>query len=215
MKRLIALLLLSLVNTVLAASVFDHPTNNNSAQLIAISTELNRDKILRGNFTQTKHIAILQRPLISSGSMLRVKKRGVLWEVKQPISVRYLITDQGIEPLGSSNMMPAGGFNQNLGEIFSALVTGNIKILANHFALYFLAGSKNTTAPEQAWTIGLKPLPDSIMAQAIASIVLTGDQHISSITIAEKNADQTRLDFSNLSTTPNTLSKQEASYFAD
>jgi hypothetical protein len=211
-KYLLLLFMLGHSITAFSTSLFDHPAAANTEQLLTISSRLNRDFILRGRFTQTKRIAILQRPLISTGSLLRVKDRGILWQLKQPIALRYLITDQGIESLDSDNTIPSGGFSQSLGEIFSALVVGDTTTLANTFSLFFLADNNIQSATD--WEIGLKPLADSVMARAIEYIVLSGDLQVKTIVIAEKNGDQTRLEFFDLSNTPATLSVEEANSFA-
>lgn len=192
-----------------APEVFTHTvdTVSPSKNFSAVTDALQQVKLLRGGFIQTKSIAILRHPLVSDGEFLLVSDRGLYWQIDNPVKIRFLMNSQGIHPLDNSRQSPPPAISQSLGPIFMAMVSGDVKTLAENFSLYFLGSADK-------WSIGLKPRSETFIDKAIEYIVLNGGQHIEDINIQESNGDTTQLQLKSLQTMPNTLTDDEEGYFA-
>lgn len=54
------------------------------------------DNVMRGRFTQEKHLAELDGALVSKGRLVVVRGRGLIWQVEQPVSTRLVITREAL-----------------------------------------------------------------------------------------------------------------------
>jgi len=208
------------VNVMADSLVFNCPVNieKPSAELLAVTATMNGPAVLRGRFKQTKRIAVLSRPLQSEGILLNVKGRGLLWKTLTPVQSEFLISPEGISNLKSKDAMPAAGVSKSLGGVFSALINGDVSALSAVFRVYFCPDSRGGES-KQPWMMGLLPLEGNLMAKAIDRIVLTGGEHIESITIDEVGGDVSEVVFlsmqSSADITFDTLSQQEEQYFPE
>ena len=60
---------------------------------------LSRAPIVCGAFTQTKSLKALTRPLVSSGRVVFVSGKGVLWRVISPFPSQVLVKKKCVDPL--------------------------------------------------------------------------------------------------------------------
>lgn len=80
-RLMLALLLASaaaLANPVLADDTRD------STVVSQVAAQLGRARGVRARFTQTQTLLSMQRPLVSTGTLLFSRERGVIWQIEQP-----------------------------------------------------------------------------------------------------------------------------------
>ncbi len=68
----------------------------NPALVSQIASHLAQAKGVRAQFTQTQTLAAMKQPLVSTGSLLFFRDRGVIWQIDTPYKATYVITDAGV-----------------------------------------------------------------------------------------------------------------------
>jgi hypothetical protein len=201
MNRIVALLLTLLIG--LAAQAQD------LAQ--AVRQQLAQPPVLRGEFEQSKQVQGFAKPLVSRGSFLVARERGVLWATKTPFASQLRLTrDEILATQGNgavafrldASKEPAVRVINGL--MFS-LLNGDLGGLEQHFKI-------EGTADAKGWSLQLTPRNGAI-AKLMNRIDLAGDKHVRSIRIEEANGDKTTIRFSAQASEPATLSAEEARRF--
>ncbi|HEY4081790.1 MAG TPA: outer membrane lipoprotein carrier protein LolA [Burkholderiaceae bacterium] len=166
--------------------------------------------VLRGEFEQQKQVQGFAKPLISRGSFVVARERGVLWLTKTPFASQLRLTRDEIKAtqngavafrLDASKEPSVRVIN---GLMFS-LLNGDIGGLSE---LFKVEGS----AEGKAWQLHLTPRA-SALAKLMTSIDLSGEMQVRSITILEASGDKTVIRFSAQSAEPATLTAEEAHQF--
>ena len=57
---------------------------------------------MRAQFTQTQTLSAMKQPLVSTGSLLFFRERGVIWHVDTPYKATYVITDAGVREVDAN-----------------------------------------------------------------------------------------------------------------
>jgi outer membrane lipoprotein-sorting protein len=182
-----------------------------SAGLVSqIAAQLGRASAIRARFTQTQTRAALKQPLISSGSLLLVRGRGVVWHIETPYQATYLITDAGVHEVNASGQ-PTGGASPHgtrgvaeVSRMMRAMLGGDLSALYSRFDV------QATGTPAQ-WRMQLTPNQPQL-AQAIKSLQMSGGSYLRTLRITLANGDVTTLDFSD-STTVTELTSAEQQLF--
>ena len=193
MKARLLALLLGLVCAVAQAapSVFDHPTDAVAmrALLGSVAAELQTAKTLRGDYTQTKALRELPRPLRADGSFLFVRERGVVWRTQTPFVSELVITSDvliqrqnGSATRLSADQQPA---IRLIGQIFFAVFSLDFATLERLFTLY---GRAPAGGP---WVLGLKPLQ---AAGSLREIEVHGDTQVRRVVLREERGDLTTIE---------------------
>ncbi|MCR5725734.1 MAG: outer membrane lipoprotein carrier protein LolA [Treponema sp.] len=213
-----------------AADVYDHPlSSENSPAFTEICTALSEAAVQRGNFTQTKHIATINRSIVSSGTYIiaansTASAGGIVWQTKKPFASTMTVSERGIlqtTASGKQTKLDAAGNAtfRELSAVISSVFRGDAAMLTEHFTVFF-----EQTAEKNSWQAALKP-KDSTLQQMISSIVMTGTSKspaqslhaarslITSITMNEPSGDSIRYDFSEQRFSTS-LSEEEARLFA-
>lgn len=168
--------------------------------------------VLRGEFTQEKRIKGFKNPLRSQGRFLLARDKGVVWSTLKPFPSDVVLTRDRIlsrQKDGSTRIeldarqQPA---LRSVNAMMFALMSGDVQALSSRFNAQAQALSDN------GWRLVLTPRPGA-MAQAFAGITLEGDRYVRRVSIAERNGDATRLQFTALTETPATLTTDEARRF--
>jgi hypothetical protein len=176
----------------------------------AVRERLAQAPVLRGEFEQQKQVQGFSKPLISRGSFVVARERGVLWLTRTPFASQLRLTRDEIKAtqngavafrLDASKEPSVRVIN---GLMFS-LLNGDIGGLSE---LFKVEGS----ADGKAWQLHLTPR-SSALAKLMASIDLGGDAQVRSITILEASGDKTVIRFSAQSSEPANLTAEEAHQF--
>ncbi|MDE1183539.1 outer membrane lipoprotein carrier protein LolA [Paraburkholderia sp.] len=169
--------------------------SNASANLVSqVAAHLAQAKSVRAQFTQTQTMAALKQPLVSSGSLLLVRDRGVIWRIETPYKTTYVITDSGVTQLdaaghrvGKPNSANGARGVAQVSKMMRAMLGGDLSALYSQFDV-----SADGT-PAQ-WNMTLTPNQPQI-AQSIKGLQMSGGEQLQHIRIALANGDVTQIDF--------------------
>jgi len=185
-------------------------TNETFAEIAA---KLAAPQVLRGNFEQTREIAMLSRPLESSGRFL-LSDMGLYWQQDSPVaSVMIADSDRLLQSVGDGALQSIDvaknpvvlSFSQSFLSIFSGGEAG----LRENFGVEFTPASDKSGT----WEIALTPTRFP-MSEAVASIILTGREYIETLTVINRTSDTTVIHFSELQTNPDHLTEHEIELYA-
>lgn len=193
MKRLRALLLAvagALPGAPLAAGVFDHPATPAQAQAIvrAAMPALEDTEVLRGRFTQHRHLLEIPRPLASHGEFLLVRGQGVWWHALAPIDAALVLTPAGVrrDATDLAPDRPPQPGTALAAEIFFALFGLDIDTLARSFDLF----ASRTGAD---WQLGLRPR-DAALAAWFRQASVRGGAQVEQVTLEEATGDRLEIE---------------------
>lgn len=196
--------------------VFKHPLGSqNTNNFNAICAKIAEKPIVKGTFTQEKHLSRFGRSLMSSGNFIISAEHGMVWETLKPFpSTMSLGNDFIIQsrPGGQTSVLSSQGnetFTQ-MASVISSVFSGKSQGLLENFEVFFFGSVTN-------WNIGLLPR-DSIIASFAAKIIMSGDiasngsVAIRSIQIFEQSGDVITYTLSNHNY-PAELNNHEKDFF--
>ena len=194
---------------VAAGTVFATPVW--SAGLPDIRGVLIQAPLVCGNFTQSKSLKALTRPLISQGRVVFATGIGVLWQPTSPFPSQVLVKADALIRWDSENKPKRTGFGQSpqfraLSDVFLAVFAGDTSRLAAAFDTVASVGKKS-------WSLVLKPR-DKGFAARISGIRVSGGQFVEELQIAEGQGDTTVIRFKDLTADGCALSDTEKDYLA-
>jgi outer membrane lipoprotein-sorting protein len=172
---------------------------------------LTRAPLICGTFTQSKTLAALTRPLVSTGKVIFASDTGVLWQITSPFPSQALVKEDALIRWDSENVPKRSGFGQTpqfraLSDVFFAVFAGDTNRLAASFDTAANIGS-------ESWSLNLKPR-DSEFASRISSIYVSGGRFVEELKITEGQGDRTDIQFKNLSADGCVLSAAETDSLA-
>ncbi|MET2524711.1 outer membrane lipoprotein carrier protein LolA [Ralstonia pseudosolanacearum] len=201
-RLMLALLLASaaaLANPVLADDTRD------STVVSQVAAQLGRARGVRARFTQTQTLLSMQRPLVSAGTLLFSRERGVIWQIEQPLHLTYVVTEAGVRTLDAAGKAVPGSQRNAAGiaqvsRMMRAMLGGDLSAMYSQFDV----AAQGTPAH---WRLRLTPTQPQL-AQALRGLDLHGDTYVRGITIRAVSGDETRLEFTD-SASVDTLSPAE------
>lgn len=180
----------------------------NAFDLQQLSEQLAKPDVIHGQFIQEKHLRALPQPLISKGSFVLAKNRGLLWLLKTPLQQDYRITAKGIARRDNNGwqLLPnkSAGAEQN--RLFLAVLQGDSSGLQHDFELA-LSGTA------QQWQLTLTPR-SMLLKQVFQQINIDGGALVQTIELLETQGDSTLLHMQD-STAGKPLSEAEQHDFAE
>lgn len=169
--------------------------NADSALVSQIASHLARAKGVRAQFTQTQTLAALREPLVSRGTLVFVRERGVIWRVDAPYKTSYVIGDAGVSEVDANgkrgNAKSAASVRgvAQVSKMMRAMLGGDLSALYSQFDV----AAQGT--PSQ-WKLELKPNQPQL-AQAIKGLQMSGGAFLQTLRITLANGDITQIEFSN------------------
>lgn len=161
-----------------------------------LSQALSTTRTLKANFTQSKKIKVLKKPLLSSGKLIFDRETGVFWKLEKPFE-SIIVIDQtkltSIDDEGKKITFKAEEKPMLYGftKIFLSIFSGNTEELKKHFTVYY--GKSNGK-----WQIGLIP-SSAELKKVLSKILLSGsNQTVSDIKLWESNGDLTDIHFTDI-----------------
>ncbi|WP_144138401.1 LolA family protein [Paraburkholderia sp. BCC1884] len=197
-KVLGALLLAAFAASAARAAPPAQPTHStasagNPALVSQIAAHLAQAKGVRAQFTQTQTLAAMKQPLVSTGSLLFFRERGVIWQIDTPYKATYVITDAGVTELDatgqrvtSHSARGARGVAE-VSKMMRAMLGGDLSSLYSQFDV-------QAEGSAAQWRMQLTPNQPQI-AQSIKALAMNGGDFLQSLHITLANGDLTRLDF--------------------
>lgn len=195
---------------VLGATGLTTPTKA-SEPLSKISHLLAAHSRLCADFTQSKSLRALTRPLVTRGRLVFLADKGVLWRVLTPFSTQVLIKQDSLINWDDSGKAVRIGFDQSpvfgtLSRVFMAFFTGELTQLHDTFQI-----TSHLNMPK--WQVTLTPR-DKAFAAIIEQVRADGGLFVNTLNIREGRGDQTTITFSNMITQSCQLDDAEKAYFA-
>jgi outer membrane lipoprotein-sorting protein len=171
-----------------------------AADLLAdVEARLVKTEITEGRFRQEKNIKVLKKPLISTGTFIYHRSRGVIWQTLTPVSSVLLVNQARLMTAQGEQTLPPA-----FGRVFTAMFGGDLQAMKEGFDI---SGTNDKTA----WKLQLKP-KDALLQKIIVDMQLTGGKELQRIDIKEANGNFTRITFDQI-THPETLTPaQEADF---
>jgi len=176
-----------------------------------VAARLSEPQVLRGRFSQTRDIALLSRPLESSGIFI-LSAKGLYWEQQQPFSSVLIADGERLaQRLADGPLITMDSSRQpmvlSFSKIFLNMFRGEHADLEQHFSIRFQAEA-NT------WHIDLSPTSFPL-SEGINNIQLSGRDHIDLITVNGSDiSDTMTIRFSALQTDPPALTEHETELYA-
>ncbi|UPQ89366.1 outer membrane lipoprotein carrier protein LolA [Vibrio sinaloensis] len=176
-----------------------------------LETQLAQHPIVRGEFTQQRHLEMFAEPLSSSGRFTLSKQQGLLWQQNTPFAVNLVLTQDKLRQTFVDQAPQTISAEQNplvfyFSRVFLAVFHGDTQALQTEFELDF-------SAQDDQWQLVLTPR-QAPLNQVFSTITLSGDQAIDSLVLQELRGDQTEIQFSHQTHQPETLTDAEQAQFS-
>lgn len=170
-----------------------------------------KSPLICGNFTQSKILKALNRPLLSRGRIVFSDGKGVLWQLKQPFASTTLwLADSVVrwDENGKREQLPLANLPQfkALSDVFLAVFTGDTGSLGESFVASTSVGGKT-------WTLTLRPR-DKSLSDHVSEIRVSGGEFVEKLEVVETRGDRTHIGFDGMQTDKCVLSDAENGYFA-
>lgn len=181
------------------------------SDLSSLQNQLSQHDIVRGDFTQLRHIAMFEQPLSSQGHFTLSKQQGLLWQQTTPFAVNLVLTKDKLRQTFAEQKPQVITATENpmafyFSHVFLAVFHGDTHALQEQFALQFEHKSDH-------WQLILTPKQAPLNA-VFATIRLTGQQNIDKLTLQEIRGDKTEILFSHQTHQPETLTDAEKAQFS-
>jgi outer membrane lipoprotein-sorting protein len=184
-------LLTSIAALALCATTPSSYAQSTQQLLQTVSSSLTRTEGLQAQFRQVKQIRGFRTSMVSTGKLVAVNNKGMLWITESPSASTLKITPNGMveNRSGTNTSIDYGSSTKTINTIFSSVLTGNFGLLQQYFNITGSAQSKG------AWNLNLIPNSPN-MKQAIMQIQVSGARYVQSVRISEANGDQSVITFS-------------------
>lgn len=177
------------------ASVFDHPVNADSKQVLTSSLiEMTRYDVVSGDFVQTKSIKKLNRDFVSTGTFRISKTSGVVWKTEKPFPSELTVSDEGITERSANGQVRTISTKDNpvfseFSKTIQAVFSGNISDLETKFNVFYEKTSKGGQ-------IGLVPREASVR-KFVSNIVMDVSSNIDKVVITDGSGSPVTYEFKN------------------
>ena len=157
----------------------------------ALTAHLKEAALVHLDFTQTRHLAALSRPLKSSGSMVLARDKGVIWALAKPVAITYVMGPKGLLVVNADGSQERKSARETpmvaqMGKIFQAVAQGDWQALEGLFSV------TGEGRPDR-WTVTLQPKAQA--APFLKRIRLEGGRFVERIRIDEASGDRQELAF--------------------
>jgi len=155
-----------------------------------------KDSVVRAAFTQTKRIKSLDKPVVSQGTVLAVKNKGVVWITNTPAYLKKVISFERETAAGTY-----------YSAIYS-LLSGDFSGLQKRFDCKLSSG-------DDLWTIEITP-KSGVLKRNIKYIGVSGTQDggiIKNVSIFSTDESGVNIDFAAQTPTNQFLSEEEEALF--
>jgi len=157
----------------------------------ALTAHLREIQVLHAEFTQTRTLAALTRPLRSTGSLVLARDQGAIWQIRRPLALTYVITPLGIAevgPDGRPERKAAGDapVAARLGQILQSVIQGRWSALDDYFTV-------QAEGRSEKWKIVLAPKAQA--APFLKRIQVSGGRFIERVRLDEPGGDSMDLVF--------------------
>ncbi|MGT2470217.1 LolA family protein [Paraburkholderia terrae] len=167
--------------------------NGNPALVSQVASRLAQAKGVRAQFTQTQTLSAMKQPLVSTGTLVFFRERGVIWRVDTPYKATYVITDSGVSEVDANgkrvNTKSAQGVRgvAQVSKMMRAMLGGDLSALYSQFDV-------DAQGTPTQWKLELKPNQPQL-AQSIKGLQMTGGEFLQTLRITLASGDVTQIEF--------------------
>jgi outer membrane lipoprotein-sorting protein len=167
--------------------------NGNAALVSQVASRLAQTKGVRAQFTQTQTLSAMKQPLVSTGTLVFFRERGVIWRVDTPYKAIYVITDAGVSEVDANGKRVKSKSAQGVrgvaqvSKMMRAMLGGDLSALYSQFDV-------DAQGTPSQWKLALKPNQPQL-AQSIKGLQMTGGEFLQSLRITLANGDVTQIEF--------------------
>jgi len=151
--------------------------------------------VVRGEFEQRKTIKSFRNPLVSRGSFLVARDRGVIWQTREPFASSLVVTRDRLlsrqsdgTVVGRVSARDEPGLRA-INEMLFALMAADLQALAQRFRI------EGELVGSDRWRLVLVPR-DAALAQWVTRIELDGDRFVRGVRLHEAQGDVSAIRFS-------------------
>lgn len=167
--------------------------------------------VVRADFSQTRQIEGMAKPLSSRGEMLIARRQGLWWQQSKPFLLTLLLDDRRMvqQMAGQPAQIVTAANNPQMfqfNHLLRALFQADRRVLEENFHIDF------TDAGSGSWQLVLTPKA-APLDKLFSTIALQGATWLNTIDLNDKQGDKTHIRLSNQRTTPATLTDAEQRYF--
>lgn len=189
MQRKNIILILCLLSAVVFTTILRAAESD---LLNQISSQVEQHPVVRAEFTQTKKMQALKRPLVTVGQLTYTHSQGVLWQILQPYHVSYVLSEDKIIEIDANGLRKVRGLTEvpglaQVGRVFRAMLGADISTLHSYFDV-------TAQGAPGKWSLTLKPRQPQI-AKYLSLIQLSGSNFIETIVISEAAGDSASIRF--------------------
>jgi hypothetical protein len=162
--------------------------------LARIGAQIGQHPVVRAEFTQTRQMAVMKRPLVTTGRLVYARQQGVLWQIEQPYRMSYVLGEERIAEIGADGarrerrLRDVPGLAQ-VSRVLRALFGADTRVLQEHFEVTLRGDAAK-------WELDLKPR-QAQLAQFIAGLRVSGGRFVDAIRMDEPGGDRTDIQFRN------------------
>lgn len=152
--------------------------------------ELSSHPAVRAEFTQTRTSPALDKPQISTGELLFVLGRGMLWQTLTPFQQTLVLTGARtarIDADGRTQSMRGDRGVSQVSQMLQGLLGGKLDEALRQFDV----AASGTPAD---WTLHFTP-KQARVARVLAAITLTGNDYLQGITVDMQDGTHTQIRF--------------------
>jgi len=162
--------------------------------LAQIGAQVGSHAVVRAEFTQSRQMAVMKRPLTSSGRLVYARRLGVLWLIEQPLRATYVLGEDRIAEVGADGVRRERALREvpglaPLGRVLRALFGADTAVLKEHFEVTLRGDAA-------AWELDLRPR-EAQLAQFLAGVQVSGGRFVEAIRMSEAGGDVTQIRFRN------------------
>jgi hypothetical protein len=151
--------------------------------------------VVRGEFEQRKTIKAFRNPLVSRGSFLVSRARGVIWQTREPFASSLVVTHDRLlsrqadgTVVGRVSARDEPGLRV-INEMLFALMSADLQALAQRFTI------EGALVGTDRWQLVLVPR-DAALAQWVTRVEIDGDRSVRGVRLHEAQGDVSAIRFS-------------------
>lgn len=166
--------------------------------LAEIEQQLDPAPVLKADFHQQQHLAMLSRPLVSTGNLLLIKGHGLQWQMETPFTSNLKLIDGTLYSNGQADNLPGGGaFSRRLMMVLS----GDFSALESVFTI-------QAKGQPGDWTLTLEPR-NRALKKVLQSLSVSGGRSPEQFRLNYPNGDYSVTTLSHIQLTAEPTADEE------
>lgn len=163
--------------------------------------------VMRGKFTQRRHLEGFDKPLQTDGFFVLVSGRGLIWRATAPFPMLTVMGAGGLVQQaagGATSKLDAAKvpFLARLYQVFAAALAGNLDGLSDVFTV-------TREARQSGWRVRLTPKAGGGPAMPIRDIVIEGSRFVEQVEVFRATGDKDVVEFSEQVTSTGPIDAEE------